>query len=65
MVPRRALTDSELGRDFSVKLDMISTASDVEIKAMIARPMTLWIQQANLRFRSDMRYWQDQSVREK
>ncbi|WP_341774471.1 type VI secretion system Vgr family protein [Burkholderia gladioli] len=97
MVPCRVLTDSELGRDFSVTLDMISTASDVELKAVIAQPMTLWIQQADksylptngyihtarrlgadgsftayqlvfaswmhfLRFRSDMRYWQDQSI---
>ncbi|WP_082193518.1 type VI secretion system Vgr family protein [Burkholderia gladioli] len=97
MVPCRVLTNSKLGRDFSVTLDMISTASDVELKAVIAQPMTLWIQQADksylptngyihtarrlgadgsftayqlvfaswmhfLRFRSDMRYWQDQSI---
>ncbi len=97
MVPCRVLTASELGRDFSVTLDMISTAGDVELKAVIAQPMTLWIQQADksylpingyvhtarrlgadgsftayqlvfaswmhfLRFRSDMRYWQDRSV---
>ncbi|MDN7751796.1 type VI secretion system Vgr family protein [Burkholderia gladioli] len=97
MVPCRVLTASELGRDFSVTLDMISTAGDVELKAVIAQPMSLWIQQADksylpingyvhtarrlgadgsftayqlvfaswmhfLRFRSDMRYWQDRSV---
>ncbi|WP_175913615.1 type VI secretion system Vgr family protein [Burkholderia metallica] len=97
LVPRRAVTRSELGRDFSVTLDLVSTASDVELKTLIAQPMTLWIQQADrsyrpingyvhtarrlgadgslssyqltfaswmhfLKFRSDMRYWQDQSV---
>ncbi|WP_369063285.1 type VI secretion system Vgr family protein [Burkholderia gladioli] len=97
LVPRRAVTYSELGRDFSVTLDMVSTASDIELKTLIAQPMTLWIQQADksylpingyihtarrlgaegsqasyqlafaswmhfLKFRRDMRYWQDQSV---
>ncbi|AWV02252.1 type VI secretion system tip protein VgrG [Burkholderia sp. JP2-270] len=97
LVPRRAVTYSELGRDFSVTLDMVSTAGDIELKTLIAQPMTLWIQQANksyrplngyihtarrlgadgglssyqltfaswmhfLKFRSDMRYWQDESV---
>lgn len=97
LVPRRAVTCSELGRDFSVALDMVSTSGGIELKTLIAQPMTLWIQQANrsylpvngyihtarrlgadgslssyqltfaswmhfLRFRSDMRYWQDRSV---
>ncbi len=47
LVPRRAVTRSELGRDFSVTLDLVSTASDVELKTLIAQPMTLWIQQAD------------------
>ncbi|HDR8968240.1 TPA: type VI secretion system tip protein VgrG [Burkholderia vietnamiensis] len=97
MAPCRVLAASELGRDFCVTLDMISTTGDVELKAVIAQPMTLWIQQADksylpingyvhtarrlgadggftayqlifaswmhfLRFRRDMRYWQDRSV---
>ncbi|WP_080409380.1 type VI secretion system Vgr family protein [Burkholderia ubonensis] len=97
LVPRRAVTYSELGRDFSVTLDMVSMAGDIELKTLIAQPVTLWIQQANksylpingyihtarrlgadgslssyqltfaswmhfLKFRSDMRYWQDKSV---
>ncbi|MGU7776017.1 type VI secretion system Vgr family protein [Burkholderia sp. MR1-5-21] len=97
LVPRRAVTCSELGRDFSVTLDMVSTAGDIELKTLIAQSITLWIQQANksylpingyihmarrlgadgslssyqlsfaswmhfLKFRSDMRYWQDKSV---
>ncbi|OXJ40391.1 type VI secretion protein ImpA [Burkholderia sp. HI2714] len=97
LVPRRAVICSELGRDFSVALDLVSTASDVELKTLIAKPMTLWIQQADqsylpingyvhtarrlgtdgslsgyqltfaswmhfLKFRSDMRYWQDKPV---
>ncbi|QBQ98303.1 type VI secretion system tip protein VgrG [Paraburkholderia pallida] len=97
LVPRRAVIHSELGRDFSVTLDMVSTARDIELKTLIAQPMTLWIQQADksyipvngyihtarrlggdgslssyqltyaswmhfLRFRSDMRYWQNESA---
>ncbi len=97
LVPRRAVTRSELGRDFGVVLDLVSAASDIELKMLIAQPITLWIQQADksylpingyihtarrlgadgglssyqlrfaswmhfLKFRSDMRYWQDKSV---
>ncbi|MEM5424523.1 type VI secretion system Vgr family protein [Paraburkholderia ferrariae] len=97
LVPRRAVLCSELGRDFSGTLDLVSTAGDIELKKLIAQPMTLWIQQADksylpvngyihtarrlgadgsftsyqltyaswmhfLRFRSDMRYWQDKSA---
>ncbi|WP_321890249.1 type VI secretion system Vgr family protein [Paraburkholderia bannensis] len=95
--PCRSVIYSELGRDFSVTLDMVSAAGDIELKKLIAQPMTLWIQQADksylpingyihtarrlggdgslssyqltcaswmhfLRFRSDMRYWQDKSA---
>ncbi|WP_321932220.1 type VI secretion system Vgr family protein [Paraburkholderia guartelaensis] len=97
LIPRRAVTYSELGRDFSVTLDMVSTAGDIELKTLIAQPMTLWIQQADksclpvngyihtarrlggdgsfssyqltyaswmhfLKFRHDMRYWQERSA---
>jgi type VI secretion system secreted protein VgrG len=97
LVPRRAVTYSQLGRDFSVTLDMVSTAGDLQLKTLIAQPMTLWIQQVDksylpingyihtvrrlgsdgslstyqltfaswmhfLKFRHDMRYWQDRSA---
>ena len=99
LLPRRVVTYSELGRDFSVTLDMVSTAGDIELKTLISRAMTLWIQQADksylptngyihtarrlgangsltsyqlifaswlyfLRFRSDMRSWQDKAADE-
>ncbi|WP_322066156.1 phage late control D family protein, partial [Burkholderia ubonensis] len=99
IVPRRAVTCSELGRDFRVTLDMVSAAGNIELKTLIAQPITLWIQQADksylpingyihtarrlgadgslstyqltygswmhfLKFRSDMRYWQDMSADE-
>uniref|UniRef100_UPI002445D731 phage late control D family protein n=1 Tax=Paraburkholderia phenazinium TaxID=60549 RepID=UPI002445D731 len=47
LVPRRAVTYSELGRDFGVTLDMVSTANDIELKTLIAQRMTLWIQPAD------------------
>ncbi len=97
LIPRRAVTQSELGRDFSVTLDLVSSAGDVELKTLIAQTMTLWVRQADetylpthgyihtarrlgadgslgtyqvtfaswmhfLRFRSDMRIWQDQTA---
>ncbi|MGV2292992.1 type VI secretion system Vgr family protein [Trinickia sp. YCB016] len=97
LIPRRAITHAELGRDFAVDLDMVSTAADIELKKLIAQPITLWIQQADktylpingyihtarrlgadgsltayqlsfaswmhfLKFRSDMRIWQDKPV---
>jgi type VI secretion system secreted protein VgrG len=97
LVPRRAVTSSELGRDFRVMVDMVSTAGDIELKTLIAQSITLWIQQADksylpvngyihtarrlgadgsfagyqltfaswvhfLKFRRDMRYWQDRSA---
>ncbi|MGU7776108.1 type VI secretion system Vgr family protein [Burkholderia sp. MR1-5-21] len=97
LVPRRAVICSELGRDFSVALDMVSAAGDIELKTLIAQPMTLWLQQADksylpvngyihtarrlggdgsfssyqltfaswlhfLKFRTDMRYWQDKTA---
>jgi type VI secretion system secreted protein VgrG len=97
LVPRRAVTHSDLDSDFSVTLDMVSTAGNIELKTLIAQPMTLWIQQADksylpvngyihtarrlggdgslssyqltfaswmhfLKFRQDMRYWQDKSA---
>lgn len=99
LVPQRAVMRSELGRDFSVALDMLSAVGDIELKKLIAQPMTLWIQQADksylpvngyihtarrlgadgslssyqmtfaswmhfLKFRHDMRNWQDKSADE-
>lgn len=34
-IPSRAVTCCELGRDFSIVLDMVSTAGDIELKTLI------------------------------
>ncbi|NYH27284.1 type VI secretion system Vgr family protein [Paraburkholderia bryophila] len=47
LLPRRAVTVAELGRDFSVTIDMVSVDSDIELKTLMSQPMTLWIQQAD------------------
>lgn len=47
LLPRRAVTVAELGRDFSVTIDMVSVESDIELKTLMSQPMTLWIQQAD------------------
>ncbi|NIE66067.1 type VI secretion system Vgr family protein [Burkholderia sp. Ax-1719] len=51
LVPHRAVSCSELGRDFSVAVDMLSVAGDIELKKLIAQPMTLWLQQADKSYR--------------
>jgi type VI secretion system secreted protein VgrG len=50
-VPRRALAVSALGRDFSWTLDVVSGAGDVELKKLIAQPVTAWLQQADKSYR--------------
>lgn len=47
LVPRRAVTHSELGRDFRVTVDVVSTAGNIELKTLIAKPITLWVQQSD------------------
>jgi len=49
LVPRRAVTRSELGRDFGVVLDLVSTASDIELKMLIAQPITLTDRELSVR----------------
>lgn len=39
LVPHRAVTYSELGRDFDVMLNMVSTASDIELKKLMVGSM--------------------------
>ncbi|MFM0059907.1 type VI secretion system tip protein TssI/VgrG [Paraburkholderia phytofirmans] len=45
LLPQRLLGHSRLGRDYEFTLDAVSTNGNIELKKLIAQPVTLWIQQ--------------------
>jgi len=47
LVPQRVVGHSRLGRHFEFTVDVVSTSSYIELKTLIAQPVTLWIQQAD------------------
>lgn len=47
LVPQRVVGRSRLGRHFEFTVDVVSTSSYIELKTLIAQPVTLWIQQAD------------------
>ncbi|MGH8777564.1 type VI secretion system Vgr family protein [Paraburkholderia sp.] len=47
LLPHRVAGRSRIGRDFFFLLDCVSTSGDVQLKTLIAQPVTLWIQQAD------------------
>src|ERR1700761_4739689 len=47
LVPQRAVGRSRIGRHFEFTVDVVSTSSSVELKTLIAQPVTLWIQQTD------------------
>ncbi|SIO64538.1 type VI secretion system Vgr family protein [Paraburkholderia phenazinium] len=47
LLPQRAIGRSRIGRDFTWTIDVVSTSGDVQLKTLIAQPVTLWVQQAD------------------
>jgi type VI secretion system secreted protein VgrG len=47
LVPQRVVGCSRLGRHFEFTVDVISISNKVELKTLIAQPVTLWIQQSD------------------
>ena len=47
LVPQRVIGRSRLGRHFEFTVDVVSTLGNVELKTLIAQPITLWIQQSD------------------
>jgi type VI secretion system secreted protein VgrG len=47
LVPQRVVGRSRLGRHFEFTVDVVSTLGNVELKTLIAQPVTLWIQQSD------------------
>ncbi|WP_175947803.1 type VI secretion system Vgr family protein [Burkholderia pyrrocinia] len=48
---QRAVGRSRIGRAYEFTLDVLSTDSDLELKKLIAQPVTLWIQQGDRSYR--------------
>ncbi|MDR6496414.1 type VI secretion system secreted protein VgrG [Paraburkholderia terricola] len=47
LLPQRLLGHSRLGRDYEFTLDAVSTNDNIELKTLIAQPVTLWVQQTD------------------
>ncbi|MEX3974355.1 type VI secretion system Vgr family protein [Paraburkholderia caribensis] len=47
LVPQRVVGNSRVGRHFEFTLDIVSMSSNIELKKLIAQPVTLWIQQSD------------------
>ncbi|WP_176035859.1 type VI secretion system Vgr family protein [Paraburkholderia terricola] len=47
LVPQRVVGHSRIGRHFEFTVDVVSTSDTVELKTLIAQPVTLWVQQTD------------------
>lgn len=47
LVPQRVVGRSRLGRHFEFTVDVVSLSGNIELKTLIAQPVTLWIQQSD------------------
>lgn len=47
LVPQRVVGHSRLGRHFEFTVDVVSLSGNIELKTLIAQPVTLWIQQSD------------------
>ncbi|MFM0157469.1 type VI secretion system Vgr family protein [Paraburkholderia sediminicola] len=47
LLPQRLTGHTRLGRHFEFTLDAVSTNANIELKTLIAQPVTLWIQQTD------------------
>jgi type VI secretion system secreted protein VgrG len=47
LLPQRAVAHERLGRSYDYTIDLLSVRADIELKKLIAQPVTLWIKQAD------------------
>lgn len=47
LVPQRVVGHSRIGRHYEFTADVVSTSGTVELKTLIAQPVTLWVQQTD------------------
>ena len=51
LLPQRVIGRSRIGRDYGFALDAVSTNGHIELKKLIAQPVTLWLQQTDRTYR--------------
>lgn len=56
LLPQMVVGTSRLGRNFEISLDVVSLKESLELKTLIAQPVTLWIQQADKSYRPQHGY---------
>ncbi|SDG68253.1 type VI secretion system Vgr family protein [Paraburkholderia phenazinium] len=47
LLPQRVYGRSRIGRHFEFTVDLVSTKNDIELKKLIAQPVTLWLEQTD------------------
>jgi type VI secretion system secreted protein VgrG len=47
LVPQRVVGRSRIGRHYEFTADVVSTVDTIELKTLIAQPVTLWVQQTD------------------
>ncbi len=47
LLPQRAIGESRIGRNFEFTVDVASLSGEIELKTLVAQPVTLWIQQTD------------------
>ena len=47
LLPQRVYGRSRIGRHFEFTVDLVSTRDDIQLKKLIAQPVTLWLQQTD------------------
>ncbi|MFC0254203.1 type VI secretion system Vgr family protein [Massilia consociata] len=45
LLPQRVLAHDRLGRSYEYTVDLVSVRDDIELKKLIAKPVTLWLRQ--------------------
>jgi type VI secretion system secreted protein VgrG len=47
LLPQRVYGRSRIGRNFEFTVDLVSTRDDIQLKKLIAQPVTLWLEQTD------------------
>ncbi|WP_238361312.1 phage late control D family protein [Burkholderia thailandensis] len=63
LIPLRALGCAQLGRDYTWTIDAATTRDDLNPDALIAQPVTLWMQPPRMRARPECRLPADPRLR--
>lgn len=45
LLPQRVLAHDRLGRSYDYTIDVVAVQDDIDLRKLIAQPVTLWVQQ--------------------